>query len=69
MNKIAEFFSKWAFAIVLCLIAVALLFALGCTIYTAIENPFVGIAGTIGVVVVLACVVGLICSEIKEGGK
>ena len=69
MNKIAEFFSKWAFAIVLCLIAVALLFALGCTIYTAIENPFVGIVGTIGVAVVLACVVGLICSEIKEGGK
>lgn len=51
MNKIAEFLSKWAFAIVLCLIAVALL----------------GIAGTIGVSIALACVSGWIIIEIKEG--
>lgn len=67
MKKIAEFFSKWAFAIVLCLIAILLLFALGCTIYTAITNAIVGIFGTIGVCIALACVVGLICVEIKEG--
>ena len=67
MNKIAEFLSKWAFTIVLSLIAVSLVFALGCTIYTAIENPFVGIVGTIGVAIALACVVGWIIVEIKEG--
>lgn len=67
MNKIAEFFSKWAFAIVLCLIAVALLCAGVCTIHTAIERPLVGIAGTIGVAIALACVSGWIIIEIKEG--
>ena len=67
MNKIAEFLSKWAFAIVLCLIAVALLCAGTCTIHTAIERPLVGIAGTIGVATALACVVGWIIIEIKEG--
>ena len=36
MNKIKEFFSKWAFAIVLCLIALALVCAGGCTLHTAI---------------------------------
>ena len=67
MNKIAEFLSKWAFAIVLCLIAVALLCAGACTIHTAIERPLVGIAGTIGVAIALAYVVGWIIIEIKEG--
>jgi hypothetical protein len=67
MNKIAEFFSKWAFAIVLCLIAFALVCAGVCTIHTAIERPFVGIVGTIGVAIALACVSGWIIIEIKEG--
>ena len=67
MNNIAEFFSKWAFAIVLCLIAVALVCAGGCTIYVAIDHPFVGIVGTVGVSIALACVVGWIIVEIKEG--
>ena len=67
MNKIAEFLSKWAFAIVLCLIAVALLCAGVCTIHTAIERPLVGIAGTIGVAIALAWVSGWIIVEIKEG--
>lgn len=67
MNKIAEFLSKWAFAIVLGVIAIALLFALGCTIYTATVNAFVGIVGTIGVAIALACVVGWIIVEIDKG--
>ena len=67
MNKIVEFFSKWAFAIVLCLIAVALLCAGACTIHTAIEQPLLGIIGTIGVSIALACVSGWIVVEIKEG--
>lgn len=67
MNKIAEFFSKWAFVIVLCAVAIALLCAVGCALHTAIERPFVGIVGTIGVAIALACVVGWIIVEIKEG--
>lgn len=67
MKKIAEFFSKWGFVIVLCIIAVALLCAGICTIHTAIERPLVGIAGTIGVAIALAYVVGWIIVEIKEG--
>lgn len=66
MNKIAKFFDKWAFAIVLGVIAIALLFALGCTIYTATVNTFVGIVGTIGVAIALACVVGWICTEVRD---
>ena len=67
MNKIAEFLTKWAFALVLLVFAILLLFALVCTIYTAITNAIVGIFGTIGVCIALVCVVGLICVEIKEG--
>ena len=67
MNKITDFFNKWAFAIVLCLVAVALLFGLGACIYTAIINPFVGIVGAVGVVIALAINISWICIEIKEG--
>lgn len=68
MNKIAEFLSKWAFAIFLLLLAVALLFALACSIYTAVVNPFVGAVGCLGVVVVaLATVVWGIVDEIRLG--
>lgn len=66
MGKVIAFFSKWAFVIVLGVVAIALLFALGCTIYTAITNPFVGIVGTIGVAIALACVVSWIIVEIKD---
>lgn len=67
MNKIAEFFSKWAFAMFLGIVAVMLLFAVGCCVYTAVVNPFVGIVGIVGVAVCLVCVVGWLCKEIKEG--
>ena len=67
MKKIAEFFSKWAFAIMICVGAVALLFALGCCIYTAITNPFVGIVGIVGVVLALTGAVGIVMGEIKRG--
>lgn len=67
MGKITAFFSKWAFAIVLCLVAVTLLFALGCCVYTAIVNPIVGIVGAIGAFIAVAAVVGLIMQEIKKG--
>lgn len=67
MKKVAEFLSKWAFAIFLTLLGVALLFALACSIYTAIENPFVGAVGILGVIVALATVVWGIVDEIKFG--
>ena len=67
MGKIAEFFSKWAFAIVLCLLAVTLLCGLDCCIYTAITNPFVGSIGCVGVLIALAVLVSWIVIEIKEG--
>ena len=65
MNKIADFLTKWAFAIFLILVGVALLFALACCVYTAVENALVGIAGCVGVVLALAVVVGWIVREIK----
>ena len=67
MGKVAEFFSKWAFAMVLCLVAVALLFSLGCCVYTAITNPFVGSIGCVGALIALAVVAGWIVVEVKAG--
>lgn len=67
MNKIAEFLSKWAFVIFLVVLAVVLLLAIACCIYTTITNPFVGITGCVGVAVALAFVVGRIIIELKEG--
>jgi hypothetical protein len=66
MKKIAEFFSKWGFVIILNLIGVALLFALGCCIYTAIINPIVGGVGIVGVATAITAVVALMCGEIKD---
>lgn len=67
MKKIAEFLSKWAFAIFLVVVGVVLLFALACCVFTAITNAVVGIAGCVGVVLALAVVIGWIFKEIKEG--
>ncbi len=67
MNKVKEFFSKWAFTIVLCLIAIALCVAIGCGVFTAMTNLAVGLIG-IGInLAILAFIVGWICVEIKEG--
>lgn len=67
MNKIAEFFSKWGFAIFLIVAAVTLVFALISCIYTAVANAFVGITGCVGAVLAIAVVVYWILKEIKEG--
>lgn len=67
MGKITEFFNKWAFAIVLCAFALALVAAFGCCVYTAITNPFVGIIGCVSVLIALAVLVSWIVIEIKEG--
>ena len=67
MGKIEEFLSKWAFAIFLIILAVALLSALGCCIYVAKTAPFFGIVGSIGVTFALALVIGWWVIEIVEG--
>jgi hypothetical protein len=66
MNKIAEFFSKWGFVVILAVVAMVLLTTLGCCIYTAVKAPFVGIVGIVGALLSLAVVAGLICIEIKQ---
>ena len=67
MGKIEEFLSKWAFAIFLIILVVALLSALGCCIYVAKTAPFFGIVGSIGVTFALALVIGWLVIEIVEG--
>ena len=67
MNKVGDFFKKWGFVVILAIIAVTLLFSLGCCIYTAVINPFVGIVGIVGVVLTLVFIAGRICEEIKYG--
>ena len=67
MGKIGEFLAKWAFCIVLCLLAVTLLCGFGCCVYTAITNPLVGIIGGIGVFIALGIDASWIYIEIKEG--
>lgn len=66
MNKIADFLSKWAFAIVLCIVAVALCFAVGCGVFTAMTNLTVGLIGIVINVAILVFVVGWLCIEIKK---
>ena len=67
MGKIANFFSKWGFAIILCCFAVGLLFALGCSVYTAVTNLSVGLVGCATNGIILTVTIGWIFTEIKEG--
>ena len=67
MKKVAEFFNKWAFTIVLCIIAIALCVAIGCGVFTAMTNLALGLIGICINLAILAFVVGWICVEIKNG--
>ena len=67
MKKIADFFSKWGFVVILAVVAMVLLTTLGCCIYTAVKAPFVGIVGIVGALLSLAVVAGLLFEEITEG--
>lgn len=66
MKKIADFFSKWAFTMFISLVGVAILFAIGCCIYTAIVNSFVGIIGLLGSIASLGVIVWLIYKKMKN---
>lgn len=67
MSKILDFFKKWGFAIILGVLAVGALFALGCSVYTAIANLSVGLVGSGVNVFILAILIGWLCVEIKKG--
>lgn len=64
--KVVEFFGRWGFTIALCVVAVAVLFSLGCSVYTAIINAVVGIIGIVGSVASLGLFAWLIYKTIKN---
>ena len=66
MNKVVDFFKKWGSTVILSIVGTIGLFTLGCTIYTSIINPFVGITGTIGAVSTLGVVGLYMYKEIKK---
>lgn len=66
MNKVADFFKKWSFVILLSIIGIAMLFTLACAIYTVITNAFVGSVGIIGAISALCLISWLIYKEAKE---
>lgn len=66
MNKIAEFFNKWGFTMFISLVGIAVLFAIGCCIYTAVVNPFVGILGLLGSLAAFGIIAQMIYKEVKN---
>lgn len=66
MGTIKNWFGKWGMALILGIVGVALLFALGGCVYTAIINPFVGIVGIVGVGIAIAFNVWAICQEVQD---
>lgn len=66
MEKIKEWINTWFGVVALSVVSVALLFALGCCIYTAIVNPIVGVVGSVGVALALAFCVFMIWCEVED---
>ena len=69
MGKIAEYLGKWGFVIFLSLLGISLLFALGCSIYTAIFYPTLGVIGSLGVGVCLLIIVVWLIVEVNWKDK
>lgn len=65
-EKIKEWVNTWFGVVFLGAHSVALLFALGCCIYTAIVNTIVGLIGVVGVALALALCVLLIWREVED---
>jgi hypothetical protein len=63
--KVAEFFKKWSFVILLSFVGIAMLFTLACAIYTVITNAFVGSVGIVGAVAALCLISWQIYKEVK----
>ena len=67
MEQIKEWFSKWWFVIFLGILAVGLLFTLGCGIFTAFTNLAVGLVAIVFSLGCLAFIIGWMCIEISNG--
>ena len=65
MENLKNVIERWGYCAFLVIVAVALCFALGATIYTAVTNPFVGIVGLAGVLCALGVLATAIVKEIK----
>lgn len=69
MSEIFNFISKWGYVMFLSILILVGLFTLGCTIYTAVVNPFIGIVGLVGAISSLAVLAHTLCKEIKNNIK
>lgn len=66
MERIKAFIEKWGYVVFLALVGVALMFAVGCSIYTAVTNPWVAIIALVGAIMALATIVWTIYKEVKR---
>lgn len=66
MERIKAFIEKWGYVVFLALVGVALMFDVGCGIYTAITNPWVGIVALVGAIMALGTIVWTIYKEVKR---
>lgn len=65
MEKIKAFIEKWGYVVFLGIVGIALLFDVGCSIYTAVINPFVGIVALVGALCALGTIAYSIYKEVK----
>ena len=66
MEKIKAFIEKWGYVVFLSIVGTALLFNVGCSIYTSITNPFVGIVALVGAIMALGATAYSIYKEIRK---
>lgn len=66
MENIKNFIEKWGYIAFLGVIGIALLFDVGCAIYTSVVNPFVGIVALVGAVCALGTIAYAIYKEVRN---
>ena len=66
MEKIKELIEKWGYVVFLGIVGIALMFDVGCSIYTSVVNPFVGIVSLVGAIAALATLAHTMIKEIKH---
>ena len=64
--KITDFLKLWGRVIYLAIIALGLLFTLGCCVYTATARPVAGLIGCVFSSLNLAVVIARLVEEVKE---
>lgn len=67
MENIKAFIERWGYVVFLGLVGVALLFDVGCSIYTSVINPSVGIISLVGALCALGVLATAMIKEIKRG--